>query len=216
MPIACKLQSYCTVSYHLLSHQQFQILLTFFPKFFSQFPHGTYTLSSSNIYLASSELYHLLCIPIPKNAIFKSMLCMKACAWHTRVSPSLQHFPTCLTYTLPIALLFKNTSLHMKCRLPMELILLHSPLPKESFIVCFPPLTYMLKFNEFIYLHHKQKESGHAECTNRWKDFQTAAMHQAVPGSSEDKHQCTISTSNACAQHLTHVEDMLARETPTA
>ena len=45
--------------FHSLPFQQFQALLTLFPKSFSSFPHGTCLLSVSNLYLALDEIYHL-------------------------------------------------------------------------------------------------------------------------------------------------------------
>ena len=53
--------------FHSLPIQQFQALLTLFPKSFSPFPHGTCFLSVSNQYLALDESYHPLCAPIPRN-----------------------------------------------------------------------------------------------------------------------------------------------------
>ena len=53
--------------FHSLPFQQFQALLTLFPKSFSSFPHGTCLLSVSNLYLALDEIYHPLCAPIPRN-----------------------------------------------------------------------------------------------------------------------------------------------------
>ena len=52
---------------HSLPFQQFQALLTLFSKSFSSFPHGTCFLSVSNLYLALDEIYHPLCIPLPRN-----------------------------------------------------------------------------------------------------------------------------------------------------
>ena len=53
--------------FHPLSFQQVQALLTLFSKSFSSFPHGTCFLSVSNLYLALDEIYHPLCIPLPRN-----------------------------------------------------------------------------------------------------------------------------------------------------
>ena len=53
--------------YHSLPFQRFQALLTLFSKSFSSFPHGTCFLSVSNLYLALDEIYHPLCIPLPRN-----------------------------------------------------------------------------------------------------------------------------------------------------
>ena len=44
--------------FHSLPIQQFQALLTLFPKSFSPFPHGTFMLSVSSPYLALDEIYH--------------------------------------------------------------------------------------------------------------------------------------------------------------
>ena len=53
--------------FHSLPFQRFQALLTLFSKSFSSFPHGTCFLSVSNLYLALDEIYHPLCIPLPRN-----------------------------------------------------------------------------------------------------------------------------------------------------
>ena len=50
-----------------ISFQQLQKLLTLFTEFFSPFPHGTCVLSGSCLYLALDEIYHLLCVPRPRN-----------------------------------------------------------------------------------------------------------------------------------------------------
>ena len=54
-----------------LPFQQFQALLTFFPKSFSFFPHGTCLLSVSKLYLALDEIYHPICAPIPRNVTLR-------------------------------------------------------------------------------------------------------------------------------------------------
>ncbi len=56
---------------HSLLFQQFQILLNFFSKFFSPFPHGTFLLSVSSQYLAFGEIYHPLCAPITRNVTLR-------------------------------------------------------------------------------------------------------------------------------------------------
>ena len=45
-----------------LPFKQFQVLFTLFSKFFSSFPHGTCSLSVSDLYLAFDAFYHLLFI----------------------------------------------------------------------------------------------------------------------------------------------------------
>ena len=132
---------------HLLALQQFRVLLTFFPKSFSQFPHGTCFLSVPNPCLASDEHYHPLCTSVPRSTTLGSRPCMKACTCNAGVSPSLLRVPKCL-----------HAHCHWSCNFPLqfrargpdcqrELILVHSPLPKESLSVCCPLLTYMLKFS---------------------------------------------------------------------
>ena len=57
--------------FHSLPFQQFQALLTLFSKSFSPFPHGTCLLSVSNQYLASDEIYHHICAPIPRSVTLR-------------------------------------------------------------------------------------------------------------------------------------------------
>ena len=58
--------------FHSLPFQQFQALLTLFPKSFSSFPHGTCLLSVSNLYLALDEIYHPICAPVPRNVTLRT------------------------------------------------------------------------------------------------------------------------------------------------
>jgi hypothetical protein len=53
--------------FHSLPFQQFQALLTLFPKSFSSFPHGTCFLSVSSQCLALDETYHPLGAPVPRS-----------------------------------------------------------------------------------------------------------------------------------------------------
>ena len=53
--------------FHSLPFQQFQALLTLFSKSFSSFPHGTCSLSVSNLYLAVDGIYHPFCAPVPRS-----------------------------------------------------------------------------------------------------------------------------------------------------
>ena len=54
-----------------------------------------------------------------------------------------------LTPTLSLALHLKITIQSQKPQLSNELIPVHSPLLRESYLVSYPPLTYMLKFSGF-------------------------------------------------------------------
>ena len=114
-PASCNLTYAQT--FHLLSFQQFRVLLTFFPKSFSHFPHGTCLLSVSTQYLALDELYHPFCAPLPRNATLKSKPYMKDCTWHTGVSPSVLLFTKSLTCTLPLALQMYLATQDLRSRL---------------------------------------------------------------------------------------------------
>ena len=136
--------------FHSLPFQQFQALLTLFSKSFSPFPHGTCLLSVSNQYLALDEIYHPICAPIPRNVTLRT---------HTGYG-GLQMTNGTLTL---IDALFQEayicastgdaiSRLQFKARGPnfhAELIPVHSPLLRESYLVSYPPLTYMLKFSGF-------------------------------------------------------------------
>ena len=137
----------------MLSFQQVQALLTLFSKSFSPFPHGTCLLSVSNQYLALDEIYHPICAPIPRNVTLRRYT----------VHGGLQM--TNGTLTLIDALFQEayicasvgDTSWDYNSRLGSpdfhtELIPVHSPLLRESYLVSFPPLTYMLKFSGFANL----------------------------------------------------------------
>ena len=131
---------------HLLEFQQFRVLLTFFPKSFSRFPHGTRLLSVPNPCLASDEHYHPLCTSGPRSTTLGSRPCMKACTCNAGVSPSMLLVPKCLHMRSHWSC---NSTLQFRAQGPdcqRELILVHSPLLKESLSVCCPLLTYMLKF----------------------------------------------------------------------
>ena len=71
------------------------------------------------------------------------------CRWQTGFSPSMILFSKRLTPTLSLALHLKITIQSQKPQLSNELIPVHSPLLRESYLVSYPPLTYMLKFSGF-------------------------------------------------------------------
>ena len=95
----CILQSWFSSAFHLLWLQQFQVLLTFFSKSFSHFPHGTCLLSVSNQCLALDENYHPFCAPLPRNATLRCLPYIGLCARHAGVSPSMLLFPKRLSGT---------------------------------------------------------------------------------------------------------------------
>lgn len=129
--------------FHALSFQQFQALLALFSKSFSSFPHGTCELSVLNPCSALDGIYHLLCAPIPRNVTFR---------WHA-VHRGLQM--TSRTLTLSGTLFQEayictsvgnastdNTSRPRGLDFHAELLLFHSPLLKESYLVSCPS-TYL-------------------------------------------------------------------------
>ena len=134
--------------FHSLPFQQFQALLTLFPKSFSPFPHGTCFLSVLNQYLASDESYHPLCAPIPRNVTRYGHTVHRGLQMASRTLTLIDalfqkdlHLRLCWQYL---------TSLQVKATGPnfhAELIPAHSPLLWGSCLVYCPPLTYMLKFS---------------------------------------------------------------------
>ena len=133
-----------------LFFQQFQVLLTLFPKFFSSFPHGTCSLSVSHQYLALCETYHTFCVQLPMNATLRKCTVRENIAEQaTGLSPSLTFFSKKLLPALSLATLLKTTIQKHKS-IPdfhFELLPVHSPLLRESLLFSFPPLNYMLKFS---------------------------------------------------------------------
>ena len=139
--------------FHSLPFQQFQALLTLFPKSFSPFPHGTCFLSVPNHCLASDESYHPLCAPISRNVTLRRHTVHRGAANVKQDShPHWCSFPK----DLHLRLCWQcPTRLQVKAIGPnfhAELIPVHSPLLWGSYLVSCPPLTYMLKFSRFASL----------------------------------------------------------------
>ena len=136
--------------FHSLPFQQFQALLTLFSKSFSPFPHGTCLLSVSNQYLALDEIYHPICAPIPRNVTLRKQAVHGGLQMTngtlTLIDALFQEAYICASAGNAIS------RLQFKARGPnfhAELIPVHSPLLRESYLVSYPPLTYMLKFSGF-------------------------------------------------------------------
>ena len=66
-----------------------QALLIFFSKSFAYFPHGTCSLSDSIIYFPLREIYHPICIPMPRNVIHQIHTVHKGCRRQKGISPSM-------------------------------------------------------------------------------------------------------------------------------
>ncbi len=84
--------------------------------------------------------------------LLKRMPCTEVCKWQTGFSPSMILFSKSLhlhprwQYTLRLQFTARSHNFHF------ELIPVHSPLLRESYLVSYPPLTYMLKFSGFANL----------------------------------------------------------------
>jgi hypothetical protein len=136
--------------FHSLPFQQFQALLTLFPKSFSSFPHGTCLLSVSNQYLASDEIYHPICAPIPRNVTLRT----HAVHGGLQMTNGTLTLVGALFQEAYICASVGGTSRDYNSRprgpdFHTELVPVHSPLLRESCLVSYPPLTYMLKFSGF-------------------------------------------------------------------
>ena len=136
--------------FHSLPFQRFQTLLTLFSKSFSSFPHGTCLLSVSNQYLALDEIYHPLYAPIPRNATLRRY----AVHGGLQMTNGTLTLVDALFQEAYICASVGSTSQDYNSRsgdpnFHAELIPVHSPLLRESYLVSFPPLTYMLKFSGF-------------------------------------------------------------------
>ena len=146
-------QSQQDVWFSSLPFQRFQALLTLFPKSFSSFPHGTCSLSVSSPYLPLDEIYHLIYAPIPRSVTLRtSAVDSGHQARNTGFSPGHTLYSKRLTLEPPIALCLQATSRNRSFSSQPELLPVHSPLLRESYLVPFPPLTYMLKFSGFTCL----------------------------------------------------------------
>ena len=132
------------------SFSSFKHSLTLFSKFFSSFPHGTCSLSVSRKYLALDEVYHPLCTSSTRSTTLRT---------HTGCSElhatdgilTLYDAPFQGTYTRVTCWYYvsrpQRAELIRAGAFQSELFPLHSPLLRESLLVSFPPLNYMLKFS---------------------------------------------------------------------
>ena len=136
--------------FHSLSFQQVQALLTLFPKSFSSFPHATCLLSASSLYLALDEIYHPLYAPIPRNVTLRSHAVRIRAANAIQDShPHWCSFPRGFHLHLMLAECLNATIRSQGFSFKAELLPVHSPILRESCLVYFPLLTYMLKFSRF-------------------------------------------------------------------
>ena len=110
-------------------------------------------LSVSDPYLALDEIYHPLCAPIPRSVT----LGKHTMHWGLQVTNGTLTLAGALFQEAYICASVGSTSQDYNSRsgdpdFHAELIPVHSPLLRESYLVSCPPLTYMLKFSGFSYL----------------------------------------------------------------
>ena len=134
----------------------FKYFLTLFSKFFSSFPHGTCSLSVSRQYLALDGIYHPFRAAFPSNSTRRKRVIDDTCSQRqTGFSPSLIPCSNGLTPgpCRTAASVDYNSGRDLtRPDFQFELFPLHSPLLRESLLVSFPPLSYMLKSSGSSYL----------------------------------------------------------------
>ena len=191
--------------FHSLPFQQFQALLTLFSKSFSPFPHGTCLLSVSNQYLALDEIYHPIYAPVPRNATLwkapvhyglemkNGTLTLHGCVFQRLTSRPQLGNPHQTTIQGPKGPNFQT-----------ELIPVHSPLLRESYLVSYPPLTYMLKFSGFAYLTScLEWDLNHEICSRCTIISKSNKWHKVLFKLLVDNSTCTLNASKARSA-LTH------------
>ena len=129
-------------AFHRFVFSNFRYSLTLFSKFFASFPHGTCTLSVSHQYLALDGIYHPLGAAIPNNSTRRLVAYP---ARRTGVSPSQLPCSKGLGPASSATVDRPQFGARSADSHP-ELFPLQSPLLRESWLVSFPPLNYMLKF----------------------------------------------------------------------
>ena len=127
----------------------FRYFLTLFSKFFSSFLHSTCSLSVSRQYLALDGIYHPLGLQSQATRLVGSAPYVFYLRHRTGLSPSMVQDSTwIIPKKTPVTTPIDYNSLISKIRdFKVELFPLHSPLLRESWLVSFPPLSYMLKFS---------------------------------------------------------------------
>jgi hypothetical protein len=131
---------------HRFHFSNFRYYLTLFSKFFASFPHGTCSLSVSHQYLALDGIYHPLSAAIPNNTTRRKPVVHPLWQAWTGLSPSkaVRSRTLCPPRRADLTSPDYNSE-----DFQSELFPLHSPLLRESWLVSFPPPSYMLKFSGY-------------------------------------------------------------------
>ena len=137
----------------------------------------------------------------PKERDSREVRCAQGTADEKRDShPHQCFFPKGLHLRLHWQYIFR---LQFKARGPdfhAELIPVHSPLLRESYLVSYPPLTYMLKFSGFAGLtscleaHAQRAHNAQKASSQRWARLLSAGepntLHAPRETSALDTHTC--------------------------
>ena len=126
----------------------FKHSLTLFSKFFSSFPHGTFSLSVYCQYLALDGIYHPLRAAFPSNSTLRKHTdrvgLQGTYGVITLYDPAFQPSSP-WAHAGCTSILYNSLDEPRHNDFQHELLPLHSPLLRESLLVSFPPLSYMLK-----------------------------------------------------------------------
>ena len=133
-----------TTASHRFLFSNFRYYFTLFSKFFSSFPHGTCSLSVSHPYLALDGIYHPLELQSQTTRLVESKLTTSHHRYERGCHPPWRAVPGNFIDSKKWAL---SSPDYNSEDYQSELFPLHSPLLGESWLVSFPPLSYMLKFS---------------------------------------------------------------------
>ena len=125
----------------------FKHSLTLFSKFFASFPHGTCSLSVSHPYLALDGIYHPFDLQSQANRLVEDAPYDAVRGTDGIVTLSDALFQGTSPRVAPGLASVDYNPTAVAASLQSGLVPLHSPLLRESLLVSFPPLSYMLKFS---------------------------------------------------------------------
>ena len=126
--------------------------MTLFSKFFASFPHGTCSLSVSHQYLALDGIYHLFGLQSQANRLVEDRPYGLTRGTDGIVTLSDALFQGTSPRVAPGLASVDYNPTAVAASLQSGLVPLHSPLLRESLLVSFPPLSYMLKSSGSSYL----------------------------------------------------------------
>ena len=119
----------------------FRCSLTALSRDFASFPHGTFALLVSHIYLALDGIYHQIRATIPNNSILQPLFSLDG---------KQEFYIQCCFFPEDFARRWIKRSMHNSTGVDyhFRLFVIHSPLLHKSLLFSFPLLNYMLKFSK--------------------------------------------------------------------